>query len=258
MRKRIHIARRNIQLCFPEKSPSEQKKLLQSHLFSVAMGIIEMAMSWWLDNDTLQQQVHIIGKEHLQNALAQNKGVLLITGHFTTMELCAHTLALSIPFDAMYRPVKNALMDAVVKHARETRIPHTTIFSRDNMRMLLRCLHNKRAVWYAPDQDYGLKQGIYVPFFSIPAATITSTAKIANKTGALVVPYFPQRLPDHSYQITLLPALDNYPSNDPYQDALRINQLIETYIRKAPEQYLWLHRRFKTHPDGKNTLYSSL
>jgi len=128
--------------------------------------------------------------------------------------------------------------------------------TRDDIRGMLRGLKQGHAVWYAPDQNYGASNSIFVPFFGIPALTITATSRLARMSGAAVVPYFPKRLQGNTgYQVAILPALENFPSDDPVADTIRINQLLEKYIRQAPEQYLWVHRRFKTRPTGLKAVY---
>lgn len=254
-RRRRHIARVNLGLCFPEMPPQSREALLEAHFASLGIGFFETAMAWWAPDDKLRGLARVTGMEHLDGALAMGKGVILMTGHFTMLELAARFITWYQPFQAIYRPHKNALYEAVMRRERErqSRLPPLT---RDDIRGMLRGLKRGRAVWYAPDQNYGTRNAVFVPFFGVPALTITATSRLARMSGAAVVPYFPRRLPGTSgYQVTILPALANFPSDDPAADALRINQLIEEYVRQAPEQYLWVHRRFKTRPPGCPSVY---
>ncbi len=251
---RRHIAAVNLRLCFPELSEPERATLLRRHFSSLGMGAVETAMSWWTPDKKLRRLAHIEGLEHLERAKKMGKGVILLSAHFTTLEIGGHLLAMQVLFHAMYRAHKNPLFDAVMRRARERRCEQA--IPRRDVRAFLGSLKMGLPVWYAPDQNYGRKHSIFVPFFGVPAATITSTARLARISGAPVVPFFQHRLPGtQGYSLTLLPALDDFPSADVEADTLRINQLIEAQIRRAPEQYLWAHRRFKTRPPGTREVY---
>ena len=252
---RREVARINLALCFPQLDAQARTRVLRGHFRSIGMSMAELAMSWWGNDARMTPLAEIEGIEHLQGALAAGRGVILLTGHFTTMELCSHILSAAAPFDAMYRPMRNAAMDWVVKRARDRR-RNTTIFARDDIRAMIKSLKSGHAVWYGPDQDYGREHSVFAPFFGVPAATITSTARFARMTGAAVVPYFPSRLPDGRYRIRVLPALEAFPTGDELADATRINALVEAAIVDCPEQYLWIHRRFKTRPEGMERPYA--
>jgi KDO2-lipid IV(A) lauroyltransferase len=253
LRSRARIADRNLELCLPELSEAERAGLVRRHIQALGMALPETAMSWWASNARLASMAEVRGVGYFREAMARGKGVILLTGHFTTMELAAHMLFQHAEFDAMYRPMKNRLMDAVVERARKIR--GNTVFRRDDPRAMLRCLKRGHAVWYGPDQDYGRRHSVFARFFGVTAATITSTARFAGMTGAAVVPFFPRRLPDGRYRIDVLPALEAFPSGDALADAQRINDLIESWARQVPEQYLWIHRRFKTRPEGESGIY---
>ncbi len=244
----------NLQLCFPTLTDEERHCLAQRHLESLGMGMIETAMSWWLDDAALRALGEIEGLEHFYTAMAKQQGIILFTGHFTTLELAAHLLATHVPFHAMYRPLRNPLADATTLRARCRRSPR--VYARDDVRSMLRSLKEGAAVWYAMDQDQGGAQAVFAPFFGVPASTITTTSRLARITGAAVVPYWPMRLPDGRYRIRILPALEGFPS-DPAEDTARLNALLESWIREVPEQYLWVHRRFKTRPPGCPDLYTT-
>ncbi|CAK0744280.1 Lipid A biosynthesis lauroyltransferase [Gammaproteobacteria bacterium] len=242
----------NLGLCFPTLDALERRQLVQRHLEALGMGMMETAMSWWLDDAALYPLAEVKGEEHLRTAQEKGRGVILFTGHFTTLELAAHLLAIHVPFHAMYRPLRNPLADAIVLRARCRRSPR--VYARDDIRAMVRSLGEGAAVWYAMDQDQGGAHAVFAPFFGVPAATITTTSRLARITGAAVVPYCPVRLPDGRYRIHIFPALADFPG-DPAEDAARLNALLEGWIREAPEQYLWVHRRFKTRPPGSPDLY---
>ncbi len=253
-RRRCHVAAVNLRLCFPELDAGARAQLLEANLAATGMGLLEIALCWWAPDAALRERVEIEGLEHYDAALARGKGAILLTGHFTTLELGAGLFALHRPFHAMYRPHGNPLYDTVMRWARERRSRMATI-PRDDVRAMLRALKRGETVWYAPDQDYGGTDSVFVPFFGIPARTITATSRFARITGAAVVPYYPERLADGRYRIRVLPALEGFPSDDEFRDAARINALIEGWVRAVPEQYLWVHRRFKGRPPGEPKLY---
>ncbi len=253
-RRRRHIGEVNLRLCFPDLSATERRRLLRAHFRALGMGVVETAMSWWLPGRRLRPLVTLEGLEHLEAALARGRGVILLSAHFTTLEIAGRLLALQAPFHVMYRSHKNPVFEAVMRRARERHFDRA--IRRDDLRGFLRSLRQGMPVWYAPDQNYGREHSIFVDFFGVPAATITATHRLARLSGAPVVPFFPQRLgEDPRYRLRLLPALEGFPGDDEVADTRRINALIEEAVRACPEQYLWVHRRFKTRPPGAAPVY---
>lgn len=254
-RQRRAIAAVNLSLCFPELPGAAREKILAEQFRSMGIGVMEMAMSWWAPDGRLKRLARIDGLQHLQTALDRGSGVLLLSGHFTTLEIGGRLLALHTPFHVHYREHKNAAFDKVMKHARDKHFGKA--IPRGDLRGLLRSLRNNIPVWYAPDQDYGREQSVFAPFFGIPAATITATSRLARISGAAVVPFFQTRLPAaRGYQLTLYPPLDDFPGESETADAARLNELFEARIREQPGQYLWVHRRFKTRPAGEAQVYN--
>lgn len=255
LKRRRTIAWTNLRLCFPELSDAERLALLKEHFESLGMGAVETAMCWWTPAERLHRLAHVDGLENLHRALEDGKGVILLSAHFTTTEIGARLLHLYIPFHASYRRHNNPLFETVMRRAREAHCQ--TAIPRGDIRAFLRSLKRNVPVWYAPDQNAGRRHDIvFAPFFGIPAATITATSRLARMSGAAVVPYFPQRLAGgKGYKIAVLPALDDFPGSDMQRDTRRINQIIEDAVQRAPAQYLWVHRRFKTRPEGEASLY---
>jgi KDO2-lipid IV(A) lauroyltransferase len=252
--RRRHIAETNIRLCFPELSASEQQQLVKANFISLGRGIVETAMSWWTPDNKLSRLAHVAGLEHLDAALTHGKGVILLSAHFVNLEIGGRLLALHRPFHVLYREHKNAAFETVMRRAREHHFEKA--ISRDDMRGMIRSLKQNMPVWYAPDQNYGRENSVFVTFFGQTAATITATSRLARMTGARVVPFFQHRLNNgEGYQLELLPALEDFPGDDEAVDCQRINDLIETVVRRYPEQYLWVHRRFKTQPEGAASVY---
>jgi KDO2-lipid IV(A) lauroyltransferase len=180
----------------------------------------------------------------------------MMTMHFTTLEIGAAFIAMSHPVDGMYRPHKNPVYDYMQRKGRERHGQDVDVFQRKDVRGMLRALKNGRAVWYAPDQDYGIKQGVFAPLFGQPAATITGTSRFARVGRAKVVPYVVTRLEKEGrYKLEVFPPIDEIPSGDELRDAVLVNQFVEARMRETPCQYMWVHRRFKTRPEGEQDIY---
>ncbi|HWG68639.1 MAG TPA: LpxL/LpxP family Kdo(2)-lipid IV(A) lauroyl/palmitoleoyl acyltransferase [Steroidobacteraceae bacterium] len=239
----VRIARRNIALCMPALSAPDREELLGRHCQSLGMALCETANTWWSSDRRVNALAEVQGLDHLKAALDKGRGAIMIGGHFTTIEIATRILGTVVPLNVVYRPTKNALLS------------HTmfTSFSRngkpiahDDIRTMVRALKKNEAVWYAPDQSYRNKGAAMVNFFGIPAATTTATSRLARISGAAVLTYFPERLPGTAgYRVVIGPALENFPGTDAICDAERFNRLLEAQIRHVPEQYLWVHRRFK-------------
>ena len=258
-RSRRHIARRNLQLCFSEMNDKQRERLLRENFASTGIAFFEMAMSWWWPKDRLQKLAHVEGLEHLQQAQAEGQGVILMALHFTTLEIGAALLSQRHTIDGMYREHKNAVFDFVQRRGRERHNLDASAIEREDVRAMLKVLRAGRAIWYAPDQDYGRKQSLFVPWFGINAATVTATTKFARLGKARVVPYTQTRLADGSgYRLVIHPPLVDFPGESEEADCRRINEWVEDAVRQHPEQYLWAHRRFKTRPEGEPSLYRKL
>ena len=252
--KRFDIAKRNLDMCYPELSQQQREKILKKLQFSIGMMPIETALSWWASDKYLQKRVRYEGLEHLTSALEKGKGVILLTGHFTSMEIGGRFIMLKTPCYVMFREMNNSLFNAAMMKARTK---HSEgIVLQDDPRSMVRALRKNNVVWYAPDQDLGPTHSIYAKFFGISAATIPATARLVKMSGAAVVPFIPRRDDNGLYTLTLKEPLENFPTGDDIADAQRINDVIEQEIRQSPEQYFWVHRRFKTQADGKGFLYS--
>lgn len=251
---RRRVAQINIGLCFPELTAAQQHVLVKNCFCFSGKSLFETALCWWGGDARLKPLAQINGLEHVQTALQQGRGVILLSAHFTCLEMGAHLFGLQMPISVMYKRHRNALFEDVMKRARERRFKRA--INHHDVRGLVRSLKEGNVVWYAPDQDFGPRQSVFAPFMGVSAATITAPARFAQISGALVLPFFPRSL-EHGrgYQLEIFPALQNFPSGAETLDAERINRLIEERVRKTPDQYLWLHRRFKTRPPGEVPLY---
>jgi KDO2-lipid IV(A) lauroyltransferase len=239
----VRIARRNIELCMPNLSAADQSALVNRHCQSLGMGLCEAAITWWSSDRQVSKMAQVQGLHHLHAALAKGRGAIMIGGHFTTIEIATRILGTVVPLNVVYRPTKNpVLSQTMVKGFGR----HGKPIAHDDIRTMIRALRKNEAVWYAPDQSYRNKGAAMVNFFGIPAATTTATSRLARISGAAVLTYFPERLPGNAgYRVVIGPAFEDFPSADAVQDVERFHGLLEAQILRVPEQYLWVHRRFK-------------
>ena len=251
------IVRRNIELCFPDLSPEERDALAFEHFKALGMTVIEMGLGRWASDRHLRSITTLTGIEHVHKALASGKGVILLSAHFTTLEIMGRVLAQNMPpFDAVFRRNRSEFMTELQRTGRE-RSAESTIEKRD-IKKMVRSLRANRAVWYAPDQSYDRKGAAVIPFFGVPAMHTTATSTLARLGDAVTLPYFPRRLPDGSYVHRILPPLEDFPSDDPVADTKKYVRALEEHIRISPEQYFWIHRKFKNLPEGYDDYYADL
>jgi KDO2-lipid IV(A) lauroyltransferase len=240
----VRVARRNLELCFPGLDAAARARLLDRHFQSLGIALLEVPLAWWSSPERLARLVQVEGREHLEAAKAEGRGVILLTAHFTVMELAGRVLASVTPVGFLYRPTTNEVLAYALGRFRTAYGGHP--IPRDDIRAFIGALRNQECVWYAPDQSYRKKGAEMVRLFGIPAATNTLTSRLARMTGAPVLPYFLQRLPGtQGYRAVIHPPLGNFPSDDAVADTERFNHMIEAQVRLVPEQYLWIHRRFK-------------
>lgn len=247
-RRQAHVARCNLRLCFPELKSDEIERLVTRHFESLGICIGEMAFAWFGSPRKLRPLFRVDGFEHLEAALAEGKGVILFTGHFTPLEICGPMLKMVLPrFAFMFSRRRNPLLDEM-QARRRVRVGHES-FARDDVRAMLRSLRGNAAVWYAADQFDRGRTARLVTFFEEPAMTNTAISRLARISGAAVVPFFYRRCRDGSgYVLEFEPALADLPSADPVVDARRLFGRLERGIRPCPEQYLWTHKKFRGRP----------
>ena len=251
------IVRRNIELCFPDLTSDERDALTSKHFQALGMMIVEMGLGRWAKVERLVPITTINGLEHAQPALDKGQGIILLSAHFTTLEISGRVLKLRIPpFDGVYRKNRSDFVTELQRSGRERSVENT-IEKRD-IKKMVRSLRAGRTVWYAPDQSYSRKGAEIVDFFGVPSMHTTATSTLARLGKAAVIPYFPRRLKNGHYEMTLLPALENFPSDDPVADTRRYVAILEDHIRSCPEQYFWIHRKFKDLPDEYPDLYADL
>lgn len=253
MRSRRHITQTNIRLCFPHLSHQQQQRLVRRTFESQGIGLIEAASGWFSDINRYRTITTVSGLEHLEQAQRSGRGVILLGGHYSTLDLGGCLFNLFANAGAMQRDHDNPLFNQVMSAGRQRFTKK--LFGKHDLRGIIQWLNQGETLWYATDQDYGRRSTVFAPFFGIDTATLTTTSRIAQKTGAVVIPYHHYRSYRGQYGITFGKALENFPGTSVAEDARRSNQVLEAFIRLYPDQYLWLHRRFKTRPDKNTSSY---
>ena len=248
---RRRVVNTNIALCFPQLTEQQQRQLVRETYVSNTLSFFETAHAWCRSVDNLQFDIQ--GFEHFQQALADGNGVIAMSGHFGPIDILGALFNGKTRFSVMHRKHDNPLFNYFMTRARENFCDDT--IARKDLKGLLRVLKQGKAVWYAPDQDYGRKASVFVPFFAIPTATITMTSKLVKATGAKVIPMSAYRTADcRGFVVKFEPPM-RLGEGDDVADARAINQWLEARIQEHPAQYLWLHKRFKTRPEGEPSLY---
>lgn len=255
LRERRRVAERNLEVCFPELGAKERDRLLAEHFRSLGIAVFEIGLCWYASRRRLSRLVVAVeGLEHLKAALRSGRGILLLSGHFTTLELGGALLDLYQRFHIVYRPHANPLYEEVLWRRRARRFEE--VLPRDAIRDLMRALKGGATVWYAPDQAWDRKAGVMSEFFGEPAQTNAATARIATTTAAVVVPFHQVREPGGGYRLIFDPPVEGFHGADPEAGAALMNQVLERQIRRAPAQYLWVHKRFKRRGPELPDLYA--
>jgi KDO2-lipid IV(A) lauroyltransferase len=244
----------NLARCFPEKSIDERNRIKSECYKNMGISLIEMAMCWWWSADKLKSLVEIEGREHLDAVLEDGRGAILLTGHYTSLEIGGRLLALFMPLQGMYRTQRNEMFDSYLYTRRHSYLAN--IVSRKKTLQLIKGIKNKVPTWYAPDQDFRRERNVFAPFMGVTTATISASSRLAQSTNAAMLPYYPERKKDGTGYILRIDApLQDFPSGDEFEDASAINRSIEKYVREFPENYMWIHQRFKTRPPGEAPFY---
>ena len=250
-----HIADRNLAVCFPELTDTQRKLLRRKHFESIGMAVSEMAMAWFGSEELIRRVITLKGVEHLQRALENGRGVILFSAHFTTLEFPFAALKPLCPrLCGMYRDQRNEMWNVIMQKGRHRNIDE--LFPKNSAREMIKALKQNAVVWYAPDQSYRRKYSALVPFFGEPAMTNTATSRIVAMTGATVLTYFTRRLEDNSgYVVQIGAPLDGFPTDDLVADTTRLMQALSDFVRTCPEQYCWIHQRFKGRPEPFPDIY---
>jgi KDO2-lipid IV(A) lauroyltransferase len=251
-----HITSTNISLCFPELSIAERTHLAKKNFESLGIGLVETAMAWWISDKRLKKScgIDITGHHYINQCYQQGKGIIILSPHFTCLEMIGRLIGSRYPLAAMYRPHKNHLIAYIQERFRKNYA--ITQIAKHRMRDVLNTFKNNLALWYAYDIDAGEKHSVFAPFFGIETASLTAISRVAALTGAPVIPIdFARRDDRWGYKINIYAPLENFPGLNFVEDATRLNAYIEKSVRDNPEQYIWQYKRFKTRPAGEKRFY---
>jgi KDO2-lipid IV(A) lauroyltransferase len=255
-KRRGHIAYRNLELCFPDLSKEEIDKKVQLNFENTGIALLEMGMAWFWPSWRVRGLLKVRGVEHVEKAIINGKGIIFLGAHFLTLEIGARAVGLTQPCNAVYRKHSNAVLDYWFYTGRMRE--HKAMLDRKDFKSMLRVLKNSDVLWYAPDHDYGpYRSSVFAPFFAVENTnTVSGTSTLARVKNSCVIPVFLKRLPGtEGYQLVFYPALENFPSKDIEADTRVTNQQIEKMVLECDDQYMWMHKRFKTRPAGEKSFY---
>lgn len=248
------VAARNIELCFPGLDHGERQKLVRRHFRICGYSLLCLSIVWVGPKWRVRKSITVLGGEHLENAHGKGKNVILLAPHFIGLDMGGVRLSMEQKYVTMYRKSRNLLLEYLFH--RRSRFGAVMVERMSSLKPIIRHIREGRPFYYLPDQDMGERASIFVPFFGIPAATVTALSRIAESTDAVVIPCITRLFPKgRGIEVKLYPPLEHFPSNDPEGDARRMNQEIEKWVREMPEQYMWSYRRFKTRPNNEPSLY---
>lgn len=251
-RERRRVALTNLCLCFPNLGEAEWERLARRHFVAFSRAFIDRTLGWWAPRWRLRRLIRLQGAENLKDP--EGRPVILLAPHFVGLDAGGTMMTLATPLVSVYSNQKNPVFNQVLLNGR-LRFNRPILISRqDGMRKAIKALKEGYPFYYLPDMDFGPKESIFVPFFGVPAATITGVSRLARLTGARVVPCITRQVKD-GYEVELQPAWDNYPGESIEADTARMNSYIESQVLRMPEQYFWLHKRFKTRPPGEQRYY---
>ena len=254
MASRRRVVQRNLERCFPDRDASWREAVEKACFRSLGRAIVESAWCWSGAADRMLDRGTVEGLEHIQAAMAAGRGVLVVSGHFTCLEMGGRFMAEHVPSVGVYRRLRQPVLEWW--HTRGRLRYGAGMIDQKDVRAMIRWLRGGGIIWYAPDQDFGPDQSLFVPFFDIPTATLLASHRLPKMTGCQVLFFIPSYDVDNdTYHLRFSPVLDDYPSDDPHADLARINAAIEDQVRRSPEQYWWVHRRFKTRPEGEPPFY---
>jgi Kdo2-lipid IVA lauroyltransferase/acyltransferase len=253
-RSRRNVALKNLSLCFPELSASEHRRIARRHFQSFAQVVLEQCLLWWATDKRILDAIRINGLEHWK--AVETRPVIWLAPHFAGLDWAGLPLSMRGPIASVYSKQNSELLNRMLLKSRN-RFNHAVLFSRqDGLRGVIKALRQGISFYYLPDLDFGRRDAVFVPFFGVPAATVTGLSRISKLADAVVLPVIPRQLPNgRGYEVTIYPAWENFPTDDVTADTRRMNEFIEARIREMPEQYLWTHKRFKTRPENEAGFY---
>lgn len=251
---RRRVATINLRLCFPQMDERERGALVRAHFRMFARCFLERGILWWSSRERIQRLIRVEGLEHLKTV--QGGPVIVLAPHFVALDVGGSWMIQHVDLVSVYSSQKNPLFHKLLLHGRSRFGEQKLYVRQQGLRPVIKAMREQRPFYYLPDQDLATKDGVFVPFFGVPAATLTTVPRLAEMTDARVVPCISKLLPGgKGYEVRFYPAWENYPTGDVTADTRRMNEFIEQRVREMPEQYFWLHKRFKTRPRGEKKLY---
>jgi KDO2-lipid IV(A) lauroyltransferase len=251
-RERRNVALTNLRLCFPEKSEAEREALARRHFIAFAQAVLDRTLGWWASRQRLERLIRVRGVEHLNDP--EGRPVILLSPHFVGLDAGATGMSMLVPGSSVFSSQKNPVLNKLLYDGRK-RFNEVILLSRqDGMRKIVKALKDGYPFYYLPDMDFGPKESIFVPFFGVQAATIPALSRLVRLTRARVVPVICHQVPD-GYEIEVLPPWESFPGESVEADTEYMNRFIESQVLRMPEQYFWLHKRFKTRPPGEQRFY---
>ena len=251
-RERRLVALTNLRLCFPEKSEAEREALARRHFIAFSRAVFDRTLGWWASRERLERLIRIHGVEHLHNP--EGRPVVMLSPHFVGLDAGGTVVSMHVVGCSVFSNQKNPVLNQLLYNGR-MRFNKAVLLSRqDGMRKILKALKDGHPFYYLPDMDFGPKESIFVPFFGVPAATIPALSRLVRLTGAVVVPVITRQVPD-GYEVEVMPPWENFPGESVEADTAAMNRFIESQVLRMPEQYFWLHKRFKTRPPGEPRFY---
>jgi lipid A biosynthesis lauroyl/palmitoleoyl acyltransferase len=248
------FAKRNIELCFPEMGPQAREHLVKKHFRLTGFAILSLSVTWFAPRWRIKRFITVRDKHHIDDALARGKNVILLAPHFIGLDMGGLRVSMGMNYISMFRKARDPLLEYLFQ--RRSRFGGVLVERMASLRPIIRYLREGRPFYYLPDQDMGERASVFVPFFGIPTATVTTLSRIAETTNAVVIPCLTRILPHgRGYEVRLHPPFENFPTADPVADARYMNEQIEQWVREMPDQYMWSYRRFKTRPNNEPSLY---
>lgn len=255
-RRRRHIVLVNLRLCFPELSEAQRQQLARAHFRVLGRSMLERSLLWWASTERLSRLITVVGDDQLRTLVEAGRPVLMLTPHFVGLDAGGAAIAMRFDCASIYAVQSNRVFDRLLLRGRQRFGDQLLLSRQEPVRSSVRAMKAGRPLYYLPDMDFGRRDSIFVPFFGVQTATVPGLSRLARLAGATVVPCLTRILPDAAgYLVTVGAPWQDFPSRDVEADTARMNAWIEEAIRSMPEQYYWVHRRFKTRPEGESRPY---
>ena len=251
-RERRRVALINLRLCFPEKSEDERQDIARRHFIAFSRAVLDRTLGWWASRQRLARLFRIRGAEHLHDPAG--RPIIMLAPHFVGLDAGGTRITMEVPLCSVFSNQKNPVFNRLLYNGRMRFNPPVLLSRQEGLRKIVKAMKEGRPFYYLPDMDFGPKESIFVPFFGVQAATIPALSRLVRLTGARVVPVITRQVAD-GYDVEVMPAWDNFPGASVEEDTAFMNRFIESQVLPMPEQYFWLHKRFKTRPPGEQRFY---